>query len=352
MSTYAEPSFLLITPDRVDGRHWARVGIASVVVHLLLVLIAIPISKIPNSRRVTDLRIRPESRHFTVTPLVAPPSVLTQKEPNKKPLSAEFNVASIAPRPENRVMPSPGAAATPKRAPVNKFVPSPQRGTPAPAVAIPDAPSLTLRGNTAPPPQALGTPNVPAPPQIQAQEKPKIAFEAPGAMTGTPNQTGLTPRIQAPRNSVDDAIRQVARGGGSRGLVIGDEEPTNIGINPASPSVPVPGKLGSSLELQSDPMGVDFKPYLIRILSAVKRNWMAVVPESARLGRRGKVVIQFAISKDGTVLSWSSLLHPGRKHLTALRLLGSAPPTPFPPLPSEFRGAVIRLQLNFMYNLQ
>ena len=31
-------------------------------------------------------------------------------------------------------------------------------------------------------------------------------------------------------------------------------------------------------------MGVDFKPYLIRVLSAVKRNWMAVVPESARLG--------------------------------------------------------------------
>ena len=73
-------------------------------------------------------------------------------------------------------------------------------------------------------------------------------------------------------------------GGGSRGLVVGDEEPINIGINPSSPSVPVPGKLGSSLELQSDPMGVDFKPYLIRVLSAVKRNWMAVVPESARLG--------------------------------------------------------------------
>ena len=77
----------------------------------------------------------------------------------------------------------------------------------------------------------------------------------------------------------------------------------STGINPASPSVPVPGKLGSSLELQSDPMGVDFKPYLIRVLSAVKRNWLAVVPESARLGRRGKVVIQFAISKDGAFLS-------------------------------------------------
>ena len=122
----------------------------------------------------------------------------------------------------------------------------------------------------------------------------------PGRRRGALAQTGLTPRVQAPRNTVDDAIRQVARGAGSRGLVVGDEESMSTGINPASPSVPVPGKLGSSLELQSDPMGVDFKPYLIRVLSAVKRNWLAVVPESARLGRRGKVVIQFAISKEGS----------------------------------------------------
>jgi TonB family protein len=296
--------------------------------------------------------VRPEARRISVTPLIAPPAALTQKEPNKKPLSAEFNVASIAPRPENRALPAPGAAAAPKRAPANKFVPSAQPGTPAPSVSIPDAPSLTLRGSAAPPPQALGTPNVPVPPQIQAQEKPKIAFEAPGAMTGTPNQTGLTPRIQAPKNSVDDAIRQVARGGGSRGLIVGDEEPSNVGINPASPSTPIPGKLGSSLELQSDPMGVDFKPYLIRVLSSVKRNWMAVVPESARLGRRGKVVIQFAISKDGSVPKLVIATPSGAEALDRAAVAGISASNPFPPLPTEYRGAVIRLQLNFLYNLQ
>ena len=352
MSTQAEPTFLLITPDRIDGRHWARIGVASIVVHIVLLLVAIPISKIPNSRRMTDLRIRPESKRVLFTPLVAPPAALTQKEPNKKPLSAEFNVASITPRPENRVLPSPGAAASPKKAPARKFVPSAQVGTPAPTIPIPDVPSLTVRGNTAPPPQALGTPDVPAPPQIQAQEKPKIAFEAPGSMTGTPNQTGLAPRIQAPKNSVDDAIRQVARGGGSRGLTVGDEEPMNIGSNPTSPSVPVPGKLGSSLELQSDPMGVDFKPYLIRVLSAVKRNWLAVVPESARLGRRGKVVIQFAISKDGAVPKLVIATPSGAEALDRAAVAGISASNPFPPLPAEFRGAVIRLQLNFMYNLQ
>jgi TonB family protein len=133
---------------------------------------------------------------------------------------------------------------------------------------------------------------------------------------------------------------------------VGDEEPSNIGINPLSPSVPVPGKLGSSLELQSDPMGVDFKPYLIRVLSAVKRNWMAVVPESARLGRRGKVVIQFAISKDGAVPKLVIATPSGAEALDRAAVAGISASNPFPPLPAEFRGTVIRLQLNFMYNLQ
>ena len=320
-------------------------------VHIVLGFIAVPLAKAPMPRRVSDLRITPE-RKVVVMPLIAPPAALTQKEPNKKPLSTEFNVASITPRPEVKTVPSPGAPALPKPAPVNKFVPPPQKGTQSPTVAIPDAPSLSVRANTAPPPQALGAPNAPAPPQILPQEKPKIAFETPGATTGAPSQTGVTPRIQAPRNTVDDAIRQVARGGGSRGLVVGDEESMSTGVSPASPSVPVPGKLGSSLELQSDPMGVDFRPYLIRVLSAVKRNWLAVVPESARLGRRGKVVIQFAISKEGTVPKLVIAVPSGAEALDRAAVAGISASNPFPPLPAEFRGSVIRLQLNFLYNLQ
>jgi TonB family protein len=351
LASYAEPTFLLIAPERVDTRHWANIAMASVVVHILLACIIVPIAKMPVTRRSTDLRIVPGHR-VLVTPLVAPPAALTQKEANRKPLSAEFNVASIAPRPENRVMPNPGAAALPRQAPVKKFAPPRQPGEPAPRMAIPDAPTLDLKANAAPPPQALGVPNAPAPPQIQTQEKPKIAFENPGASTGTPAQTGLRPGLQAPKNTLDDAIRQVARGSGSRGLVVGDEEPMNIGVNPSSPSVPVPGKLGSSLELQSDPMGVDFKPYLIRVLSAVKRNWLAVVPESARLGRRGKVVIQFAISKDGSVPKLVIAIPSGAEALDRAAVAGISASNPFPPLPAEFKGSVVRLQLNFLYNLQ
>jgi len=347
----AEPSFLLIEPDRLDGRHWAAVAAASLGVHILLALIAVPLAKAPPVRRISDLRITPE-RRITATPLIAPPARLTQKEPNTKTLSAEFNVASIAPRPDNKVMPSPGAAALPRHAPADRFRPKPQAGTPATAAAtIPEAPDLTVRAAVAPPPQALGVPNAPAPPQIQQQEKPKLAFETPGAMSGSANQTGVRPRMQPPRNTVDDAVRQVATGGGAKGLIVGDLESSSMAINPTSPSVPVPGKLGSSLELQSDPMGVDFKPYLIRVLSAVKRNWLAVVPESARLGRRGKTVIQFAISKDGAVPKLVIAIPSGAEALDRAAVAGISASNPFPPLPAEFRGTVIRLQLNFLYNL-
>jgi len=32
------------------------------------------------------------------------------------------------------------------------------------------------------------------------------------------------------------------------------------------------------LQLLSDPLGVDFRPYLIRVLASVKQNWLAVIP--------------------------------------------------------------------------
>lgn len=351
MANPAELSFLLIAPERVDRRHWARVAAASVLVHVLLGILFVPLAKIAPPRRLSNLRITPEQR-VNVTPLIAPPAALTQKEPNTKPLSAEFNVASLAPRPENRTLPSPGAAALPRQAPSKRFVPQVTPGAPAPAATVPDAPTLDLKASTALPPQALGTPNALAPPQIQQTEKPKIAFETPGAITGAANQTGLAPRVQTPKNTVDDAIRQVQRGGGSRGLIVGDMENISAGINPNAPSIPVPGRLGSSLELQSDPMGIDFKPYLIRVLASVKRNWLAVVPESARLGRKGKTVIQFAISKDGSVPKLVIAMPSGAEALDRAAVAGISASNPFPPLPQEFRGTIIRLQLNFLYNLQ
>jgi TonB family protein len=99
-------------------------------------------------------------------------------------------------------------------------------------------------------------------------------------------------------------------------------------------------------------MGVDFKPYLIRVLMAVRRNWFSVIPESAQLGRRGKVTIQFSIARDGHVPKLVIAMPSGAEALDRAAVAGISASNPFPPLPPEFQGDVIRLQFAFAYNVR
>jgi len=149
-----------------------------------------------------------------------------------------------------------------------------------------------------------------------------------------------------------DAMRNVARGGSSGGLMVGDTGQGIGGIGEGINLPPSPGKAGSALELLSDPEGVDFRPYLIRILSNVRRNWWAVMPESASLGRRGKVAIQFAISRDGRVPKLVIVSPSGADALDRAAVAGISASNPFPPLPSEYKGEQIRLQFTFTYNMR
>jgi TonB family protein len=114
----------------------------------------------------------------------------------------------------------------------------------------------------------------------------------------------------------------------------------------------LPGQTGSSLELQSDAMGVDFKPYLIQILALVKKNWFAVWPESARLGNRGMVQLMFSIDRSGQVPKLVIATPSGSEALDRAAVAGISATVPFPPLPNEFRGQQIRLQLSFKYNVR
>jgi TonB family protein len=99
-------------------------------------------------------------------------------------------------------------------------------------------------------------------------------------------------------------------------------------------------------------MGVDFRPYLVSVLSAVRRNWFAVMPESAKRGLPGKVVIQFAVSRDGSVPKLVIASSSGTPALDRAAVAGISASTPFPPLPSGFRGLTVRLQLVFLYNMR
>jgi TonB family protein len=131
-------------------------------------------------------------------------------------------------------------------------------------------------------------------------------------------------------------------------MVIGDTDDVSGGIS-TSPS-PSSGPTRSNLQLLSDPEGVDFKPYLIQVLTAVRVNWLAVIPESARLGRKGRVLVQFIINRRGGVPKLVIAESSGTAAFDRAAVAGISASYPFPELPRNFKGNEIRLQLAFTYN--
>jgi len=112
------------------------------------------------------------------------------------------------------------------------------------------------------------------------------------------------------------------------------------------------GSVQGNLEILSDTMGVDFGPYLDRVLHDVRMNWYNIIPDVARppLMKKGKVSIQFAILKDGSVAGMRLDGPSGDVSLDRAAWGGITASNPFPPLPSEFSGQYLALIFHFYYN--
>jgi TonB family protein len=338
------PNLLLDWHEAIDSPRWIRAGSASLAVHLLVVplIIALMNLETPAPRRATEI----VSNLQRVT-LIAPPSELTQKAPNRAKIAKEVNVEDLMPRPASQERLPPTPAVRTFRPPVPK-----NPGPPEPGPSnIAEPPKIDAALN---PPQVLpapsGTPKAP-PPNIDPVEQPKLAFQTPGQRGTSPETTAGQSKLAPPKATVEAAIQSVTKGGGQGGIVVGDiDQPLNIPQSPQMP--PSPGRSGSSLELMSDPMGVDFKPYLIQILALVRRNWFAVIPESARLGNRGLVQLQFIIDRSGQVPKLVIAMPSGVQALDKAAVASISASVPFPPLPPEYKGLSIRLQFAFKYNVQ
>jgi TonB family protein len=103
------------------------------------------------------------------------------------------------------------------------------------------------------------------------------------------------------------------------------------------------------LDILSDTQGVDFGPYLQRLLHDVKENWYHLIPASASM-RRGKLAIEFAITKDGKVADMRLVASSGDVALDRPAWGSITASNPFPPLPSEFTGPYLALRFRFYYN--
>jgi TonB family protein len=338
----AELHLLTEWGDPNSGSRTRTATVLSVVVHaVVIVTLALLPPGVVN-------RPPAAQAHRVITPLIEPPTELTQKAPNTGKVSKEFNAAEVEERPRIQ-MPAAIPSTSRARAERASLVPSVAAPKPAPPTPLPEPPKVEAIVKEPPRndlPQMAPAP----PPQIQPEEKPKIMFESPSAVP-SPLPPGQS-RIPIPNTSVAEAMRQVIRGNVSGGgVTVGDQDsPGQGGYGSGINLPPSPGAPASQLQLLSDPMGVDFRPYLIRVLTTVKLHWLAVIPESVRLGRRGKVAIQFSIARNGSVPKLVIATPSGADALDRAAVAGVSASVPFPPLPAEFKGDRIVLQFNFAYN--
>jgi len=101
----------------------------------------------------------------------------------------------------------------------------------------------------------------------------------------------------------------------------------------------------------TDTMGVDFNPYLSRVLRDVRQSWCSLIPGAARPSKARKVVLEFAILKDGSMAGLRIVVSSGDIVLDRPAYGSITGSNPFPPLPAEFKGPYLGLRLSFYYNL-
>jgi TonB family protein len=342
--TEPELHLLLAHDGADDWRRWRSAAMVSAIAHVILItaLLLMPESKMRVYERAPVIHIT----HLYI------PTDLTQKAPNKGKLSKELSVESIPP---HALVKAPAPAAAVKQVPKPAPLPAPQiaKVEPKPLVVEPpkvEPPKIEapkLQPDTQPTDQ---TAKINAPPP--SAQPPKLAMEnvAPppppsrGANQGRPLGGLLS------TNPVDSAMRDLTHGGaagGRQSVVDNGADIGGAGLN----LPPSAGRPRSNLELRSDPLGVDFRPYMLQVLAAVRRNWFAVYPEAARLGQRGEVVLEFAIAKQGLVTKVIFSSESGAKALDQSAVAAISASNPLPPLPTDFKGDRIVLRMTFQYNM-
>src|SRR5262249_3352639 len=188
--------------------------------------------------------------------------------------------------------------------------------------------------------QQPGQQNVSPPPQFQSQNQPAQIQAPPTAAPPKPNVKFGTGGYVG--SQIDQAARGVAanRGGGG--------DPDDFGTDRGNGASTI-----GPMEVLSYTMGVDFGPYLNRVLQNVRQNWYILIPEVARppIMKQGKVAIEFAILKDGDVAGMKLVGSSADIALDRAAWGSITNSNPFQPLPREFGGTYLALRFYYYYNM-
>ncbi len=324
-----EPHLLLeleLENERTSSRR-RETFLLSVIVHLVVVLVVITMPDL--FRRAFPEVLVPAPREQDVTLLYQPPDLPEVEIPPDTPVLSDSN---------RRAQPGVEEPQPPLeyRPPI-----------PPPSVlerdleerAMGELPEIGL-------PEFSEVPEESPPEETDEGQRAALEPVLPPETTPPPTDAQLTLSQIVPPSRGTDAIlkgmaKERASGGGGQSFQGGFP-----GTGPQNPNLYLPGP-----QILSDTMGVDFRPYLLRMLALVRRNWYAVIPEIARLGRQGRVVLQFSILRDGSVPDLILAEGSGTRSLDGAALASIRLSNPFPALPQEFPGADIRMQFTYLYNL-
>lgn len=310
--------------DERDRSRWREAVWISVVLHLLVIISFLLGPKIfPNHENIVLLSPADRVKDHDMTYLDLPPDLQKHVPPPKTDIISDKNRIATARQP------------TLDRKALEKILNAQKPGTPGPNGNTPKTASPA-------PPQVAAAPPTQQP-QQQAPEQ-KTDPNSIAKLEPPPVQKAPPGAFRSPM-SAGSAIQQAVQAAAASHGVGGGGD---FGTGPIRPNTNVQG----AMDILSDTMGVDFGPYLQRVLHDVKFNWYNLIPEIARppLMKKGIVTIQFAIAKDGSVMGMRAVNGSGDVSLDRAAWGGITASNPFPPLPSEFKGEYLALRFRFYYN--
>jgi len=212
-----------------------------------------------------------------------------------------------------------------------------------------EQPILGPKGPQPAGPEERGADSPPAPaprPQLAPTPRQPELVQPRDLIAQGPSRGLLLPRVVSPGRALEESAQEALRGSGASQQFGGELPGAPTGGGGGQ------GYLGGGLEMLTPTEGVDFTSYLARIVAGVKRNWFYVMPESARLGEQGRVLLQFRIFRDGLVPdSEPGLMGSSGKEPLDRAAISSIRASSFPPLPPAFSGPYIELRFMFLYNM-
>jgi TonB family protein len=309
-----------------DSRNWAslreKLWIA-LVVHLLLIWFLFYGSKhhLFTQVRVINPVEQIEKQPKQLSFLTMPKDLQQQIKPRPTPVISDQNHVAETPKPtlDRKTLEELEAM---RRAGLPKLA-APPAPRPAPPAQPRHQPAQQQAQRPTPPAQPLPENNqarLTAPPQAPV----------PNFRSGPSN----------PNQQLQNAMRQAMQG------QLGGEN----GMNSPSQHQGMSG----AVDILSDTMGVDFGPYIERVVYDTERAWYPIIPEEARppFDKQGETYIEFVILPNGNVTDMHLVGPSGDVALDRAAWAGITGASPFPPLPKAFKGPFLKLRFEFLYNEQ